>query len=262
MNSICVATVVYDQDPNFVIDYVHSVLHQTDVDFDLVLCNDGLPEFSSLKNRLGTKRITEVRPRETRFGHRLALIDAAVKQGYQNLVFYDFDDVMPVDYIAAMRKYVASDFAVSDLSAIDETGKVKSSSIWTKKLTKWDKIDASHLKQYNMAGFGNTMLNLQRSWITEFSMDLNSVDIPDWFFFSVNAIKNGFSGVINVEAPMRYRSHAKNFIGLNTLSADQRLRMKQNHYKVLHLELEGFEEESSRDHRVNPVPSPSDFWWE
>ena len=262
MNSLCVATVVYDQNPNFVNDYVRSLLSQTDADFDLVLCNDGWPDFSALKSRLDTKRILEATPRQTRFGHRLAMIDAAVMHGYEHLVFYDFDDVMPSDYIAAIRKYDPADYAVSDLSAIDAEGAVKNESIWAERLRKWDSIDASHLKDFNMVGFGNTMLNLQRPWITEFSVDLGSIEIPDWFFYTVNAIKNGFSGSINLEAPMKYRSHAQNFIGLNTLAADRRLKMKQNHYKVLHLELKDYDESSSKNHRVNPLPSPSDFWWE
>lgn len=262
MNALCVGTVVYDQNPHFVRQYIEALTGQTDADFDVVLCNDGYGKYADLKSSLASKSIIDALPRDTRFGHRLSLIDTAKERGYETLVFCDFDDLMPPNYIREMRRHTGSDFTVSDLTAIDEAGAVVAASVWADRLNRWQRIEAGHLQDHNMVGFGNTAVNLRRPWITHFDVDLRRVDIPDWFFFSVNTLKNRFTGAINTAEPMRYRSHAQNFVGLNTIDGETRARMKRNHYKVLHLELNQPEEVPASKSRVKNRPDPSDFWWE
>ncbi len=275
---ILLASVIFDFISDFLDSYFASIDSQTYKNFDVLIFNDGIKNFIS---PIQPSQVFSNSKNYTPIQIRKAIIDYAINNNYDILIFSDADDIMSSDRVETILNEYSSTkeqfaFYYNDLYFLDS----KRDFFMGKLPNCVDSL--KELYTYNFLGLSNTAINIKKT-----KNILKNAVIPDdliafdWYLYSF-LLFNNFKG-IKVKTKTFYRIHTENLAG-STLKLDVKtlmtgVKVKKFHYKAMSklskrflfyykkiIELEAFLD--SKDKRksyinfINKSFSNDIFWWE
>lgn len=266
MNKVAFLTTVFPMNIDYLKDMLDSLVKQTVKEFDLVVVNDGLEEFSRFIKDYNEKlNIVELTSIKSPAKNREMGINFCIKEGYEFLVFGDSDDYFSNNRIEKSVELLGSfDIVVNDLTLF-EKDEVLEDKYLSNRLDNRVTVDFDFIKNKNIFGLSNTAISLK---------GLSFVDIPeslivvDWYFFSV-LLLNRKKAIFTNETITYYRQYAGNLVGLKDLSKESHVRglnVKKIHYNALKQLTNKIDEEVEFYNNAHSFSKTSEIayplWWE
>ena len=275
MNQTAFCSVIFPANLPYFNDYLDSLERQSDVNFDVLLFNDGVEQIETyFKNRSlnyivisSQGSITEIRNQVFSY-----LIDSK----YENIVFGDTDDYFSPNRVEdCVNRLKSVDILANDLILVDNDKTELSGAYWSNRLELNEPITIESIKNYNFLGLGNTAIN-HKVLPNQIHFDPNLVAL-DWYFYSV-LLKNNWKVGFSFNSFTYYRQHNANIVGRKKLTFEEYkkgLNVKLNHYISLSKDYPDFQElafkyltykenfsESNyqKTTQNNTIKNP--FWWE
>ncbi len=276
---IGVLTCIYPSVLRYLPEFFESLNTQSDVQFDLLIGNDGLPEFK-YDAPLGSK-VCDFSG--TPAGIRKQSIAWALELGYEGLVFADADDTFQSNRICQLTKSleVNAEVVFHDL-ILYGNGMNSEESMFGSRFSNGQKISEKDIRFYNVLGLSNTAVRTQGlvEIIERISDDVTAFD---WAFFTRLLMAQKIQAVFNGQTATYYRQHPANIASPHKLNDEQiifTVAVKKKHYlalsdlgkwyeemaaRFLDIELMLLQSTSFRDSylektRLNVPPNP--LWWE
>lgn len=264
-------TTVYDKAFEFGPEYIESINSQDTNEFDLLLLNDNLKssEIELIKNNL-VKQPKILSNKYALEPHqlRVELIKWAKGEGYELLIFGDFDDKFSSDRISSVIEEFDSDFGFfyNTLAYFNDKN------FFNELPSETNQID--DILEYNYIGLSHSALNLNTlstELIDELSKSQN--EIFDWYLYSL-LLSEGIKGKRINSGKTYYRIHDDNIAGEDGHSTEdiiKELDVKIKHYRSLqdksikfkellnkHLYLK---ENINNEELTDYVDTNKDYWW-
>lgn len=227
-----VLTVAYPQSDEYIDAYFKSLESQSDLDFDILIVNDGLENLKLWRDRFTKLKILELPGRDNIAKNRELLINSAFEMGYINAVFADFDDYFSSDRVYNSKKQLENhSIVVNDLALVGQDGNVFNAGYFKGHLSDQEQITSDHILEFNFLGMSNSSIKL---------IDITPIDIPDnlkavdWYIFSKLLQKN--KGVYLEQSKTYYRQHTTNISNILSANLTQllsELEVKRLHYSLL-----------------------------
>ncbi len=280
MMKILLASVVFNSIKNFLPDFFKSVYNQTYQIFDTLIIDDGL-ENKKILNDYPLKVI----PNNKKYNFvkiRKSIIDYAIDNGYDLLVFCDADDVLSINRIEKIvEKYNNTDryygFYYNSLYYLKD----KTKDFFKNKVPSIvNSLEC--IEKYNFLGMSNTSINLKKTKKCLSNLPLyNNLIAFDWFLHSY-LLERNYEG-IKVNTKTFYRIHSNNIAGNTNILTQAKLYMgikvKKYHYFAMSkldkrylkhyyqiLELERLLSDKNSEIKylniINEKYSDTIFWWE
>jgi hypothetical protein len=265
---VAFGTVCYPAALKFIDDFAGSIVEQDCSDFSLIIVCDGLSAddeervLSSLPNAV----LIDGNAGASVSGLRLQLISETKAQGYDYLVFGDFDDI-------SSSNRVRNTIRTLDLSRADFAYNAIRTFTGEQFFSVGIPGSTCHIRdiaQSNYLGLCNTALNLHSRSLSSMMDHIpdRCPDVFDWYLFSRILISEGW-GVDVPGAFTKYRIYSGNIAGNQVLSDDQvckEIRVKREHYKALRnlnplmRDLFGaYAADGNR--RISIAASNTNYWW-
>jgi len=276
---IAVLTCVYPSVLRFLPEFFESLKTQSDLQFDLLIGNDGPPKFK-YDIPLGSK-VCEFSG--TPAGIRKQSITWALELGYEGLIFADADDTFQSNRIFQLKKSLEVNARVvfHDLILYGK-GINSEESMFGNRFSNGQKISEKDIRFCNVLGLSNTAVRTQG--LVEIVEGISDdVTAFDWAFFARLFMTQKIQAEFNGETSTYYRQHSANIASPHKLNDDQiifNVAVKKKHYlalsdldkwyqdmaaRFLDIELMLLQSTSFRDSylekiRLNVPPNP--LWWE
>lgn len=213
-------TVVFKENLPFLGQFFSSLECQTKKEFDVVVINDGLRDFSRIKCEFSSLRIIDLTYSNTPAKNREYGINWCVEHLYDIIIFGDSDDFFSPNRVELSIELLGSyDIVVNDLTLCDAEGDIIKEQYISHRIMNRSTIDFNFIKDKNIFGFSNTALKTKI---------LGKIDIPnhsrapDWFLFK-KLLKQGNHAVFTNECITFYRQHSNNLLGLSLEEGDYTL---------------------------------------
>lgn len=231
MGKLAFLTTIYPISETIIDDFFHSLVNQTDTDFDLIILNDGYSRFDTLREKYSNLTIIELNTADNIALNRETLIRYAKDNNYCFAVFGDIDDYFDKNRVELSKSLLASyDIVVNDLTAFSSK-KFLFKKYISNRISNNTEITLDFILNKNIFGLSNTALNLnsiKRQDIV-FSPELIAVD---WYFFS-NLLLQSKSAIFTCDTVTYYRQHANNTAGIGRVtqkSINNILNVRRIHY--------------------------------
>ena len=232
-----VLTTVYPIALQYFIEYLESLLVQSDRYFDIVIVNDGVENLSSILDKYVQLSFVVLNAEETPSLNREKLINYAIKQSYNIAIFADCDDCFSPQRVEITKKLLDQhDIIVNDLTLFNSEYIIQEN-YFSERFSNYQKITFEDISNKNMFGLSNTAIKLKG--LKFFSLDKRLVAI-DWYVFSTLLLK-GKNAIFTNDIVTDYRQHSNNTIGIGKL--DKNLLKKSINIKQLHYTLMGSQSE-------------------
>jgi len=238
---IAFLTVVYPGVESYLDDFFNSLSDQTNLDFDLVIVDDGIDlSLGSLKN-VQIQNVSILKGVNNPAKNREIGINHIIENDYDFLIFGDADDYFANNRIeTSLRKLSQYNIVVNDLNIVDNDKHSIQQSYYSKRLFNNQIIDFDFIKTKNIFGLSNTAVNV--SVLKNLSLN-ESIVAVDWYLFSILLSRNN-TAVFTNETTTYYRQHASNTVGISEIT-EKKLRrileIKQGHYQLMLETDTGFE---------------------
>jgi len=221
--------VVYENVKPFLDEYFKSLDNQTEINFDLLILNDGYND--KIPDCRINNIIINVEKNETPAQIRQFGIQYAIENKYKNLIFTDTDDDYSENYvesfIAGLDK---SDFIYSNIVPVDNKGCAVKSNFIMSDYTKQYK----DIIKYNFIGLGCSAVRSEIIREINIPSDIIAVD---WFLYTI-LLLNGFAGKLVENASVYYRQHYNNTVGglkqLDRVRLLKGIDIKEKHYRYIY----------------------------
>lgn len=230
---VAFGTVIYETAWVYKDEFISSLNHQVNCEFDLIIINDDLcekktDELEKLSNR-NIKIISK--PYQMSIAElRIFLLLKSKSLGYDLLILGDFDDIFDSKRVGAIIKKYSEKygFYYNPLFTLD-------------KHNVFDKLPPSlntykDILEYNILGLSNTAINLNMIDNTFIeSLKEGNTSIFDWYLYT-RLLLRGIRGVLVEEARTYYRIHENNIAGLeqrNEENIKKEIAVKREHYYLL-----------------------------
>jgi len=220
------ATVIYPQALNFLPDFSKSLRNQTDKNFHIIIVNDGCDEKDIIIEGLNYdiipcgKSIVE---------NKEILINAALDQEFEWLIFGDSDDFFDPNRIEIVKKYSKKYDLISN-EIIPVEGNTTYNPQFQKVLGTFSEIATVFIRDKNLFGFSNTACRVDLLINKHIPSEIIAVD---WYLFA-KAIQSGAKACFTAETNTYYRQWEENIIGMNKKTIKQvktGIKAKYFHYK-------------------------------
>ncbi|MGE4497260.1 MAG: hypothetical protein AB7E48_05225 [Deferribacterales bacterium] len=161
------------------------------------------------------------------------MIDTAIENGYENIIFCDSDDSFTNNRIeGCIAMLEEADMCVNDVHLTDENNKLIFENYLGKRIDNGKQVIFSDIETSNFCGMSNTAVRASAVPAVRFD---NSLIAVDWFLFSVMLLENK-SCIFTSDFATCYRQHGSNTAGFSVVS-EQRVKkaieVKAAHYKEL-----------------------------
>ena len=268
MNRVAFLTTVYPMNLVHLNEMLESLVNQSYKNFDLVVVNDNLQEFSHLKQHYSNHlTIIELAPGKSPIENRKIGLEYCRKCQYDFLIFGDSDDKFSVnrvkDAISLLSTY---DVIVNDLTLFTNEAVLERNYL-SNRLSNNQLITFDDVKNKNFLGLSNTSIKL--SLIEDFTIT-NDLIAFDWFFFSVLLLQ-GKKAFFSNSITTYYRQHADNLVGMKELTLQGHIHgwhVKKLHYAALSKVTDLVNDEYAIYSKEAPVFIPDQpkkafpLWWE
>lgn len=228
--NIVLFSVVYHASEIYLNDFLNSLEHQTDKDFDIILANDGVRNIDEYTDRFRDLNITSISVDGNPEAIRLLGIRLAADAGYESVVFGDSDDYFDCLRIEMIRAYLQkNEIVFNDIHLVDENGCVIEKNYLSHRFGNRQKLYKEDLIDKNFIGLSNSSVNVRILRNLECPDDL---EVFDWYLFSMLHWK-GCCSLFTNETATYYRQHSNNCIGMKAIDKDAVIRgvkVKLNHY--------------------------------
>lgn len=267
--TIVFGSVIYSAAVEYLDDFIESINNQTNQNFDLLVINDDIKDYSvieKIRKKVRCGRVIVKDYSDYSYGPaklRVELIKQAKLLGYKLIVLGDCDDTFSknrVEYV--FTKYLRNKnvaFFYNDLVS-DNTSVFASLP---------DHVsDIEGLMQFNFVGLSTSAINLNVVSL-DFIDSMNEFDgfVFDWYLFS-RLILDKQVGVFVQGVSTKYGIHDNNFAGINDGSREiieREIEVKKKHYKALAKYNVLYEELLDKVTRVNvdkiDGKAPNQYWW-
>lgn len=232
--------ILYPGIENYLDDYFNSLQHQSYMDFDIWIYNDGLNKELLQKYMIKYKELNiyekkledNCTPAQIR---EIAI--KGIKDKYDYLVLTDADDYFSSNRIEKsiniLQKY---DFSYNDMVLINSKGEeISGKTYFTNKCNPKIVNNLFKILKKNFCGLSNSAINLKTVNLDFLLIPENLIAV-DWWIFSLLLMK-GYKGCFLEDSFTYYRQHETNVVGgLNNLDEMKLLRgidVKKQHYKML-----------------------------
>jgi len=213
MKETLLFTVIFPIIIDYLDDYIHSIIAQTDQRFDWLIINDGIKDYhirEKFPSNVIWKDVNEnYKPAELRYlGSKYALAN-----NYEILIFADGDDYFTHNRIELTKKYLmTNDFVFNELYLVDETGIELQPNVLQRIFPNSNIDSINMLLDNNIVGLSNSALNL--TCIDNIYMPKEIIAV-DWWLYSV-LVLNGKKGELCPSAITYYRQTGNNTVGMWT----------------------------------------------
>lgn len=276
-----VVSVIYPGVEKYLDEFVSSFNAQTNLDFTMLILNDGLDNAGHYFMR--TKFRNEIRKGAgTPASLRLQLIQTAVKCGAKQILFADADDTCSDNRVAVSKELLENSPVVfNKLMLTFEDGERDPTSMFGERFEEGQRIDGEFIRNKHCLGLSNTAIRtdcLNEGW-SRISEDTIAFD---WAFFGL-ILDRGNKATFTKRALTFYRQHGNNIAspGSETeADAGRGIKVKKQQYTLLSkqdpsyaAQCEQFKELDARfrkdpalrlqlTKRLEQIPIQNPMWWE
>ncbi len=226
---------VYPQASRFLSDFLHSCTLQTDRDFSLLLCNDGVVDLSERIAPFASQlQITVAECRGSVVENRKAGLRLALAHGFNNLILADSDDWFSMERVALSKYLLSTSDIVCNQLVLARSPAELLRPLWLSRLHDDQVILAPAIRDGNCFGFSNTALK-PAALAGEFESIPEDIVAFDWLFFA-QLLERGVSARYTTRCSTFYRQHEDNVAGLLHIDAaaiHRGLSVKLRHYQCL-----------------------------
>lgn len=226
-------TVMYEAAWMYKDEFISSLNHQVNCEFDVVVINDDVCEEKTGElKRLSNRNIEIIsKPYQMSIAElRVFLLSKCKSLGYDLLILGDFDDIFDEQRVGSTIKRYSEKygFYYNPLFTLD-------------KHSVFDKLPKTlntyeDILEYNILGLSNTAINLNMIDNTFIeSLKEGETSIFDWYLYT-RLLINGLKGVLVEDTRTYYRIHENNIAGLeqrNEESIKKEIAVKREHYSLL-----------------------------
>jgi len=234
LNKAAFFTVVYPGVERYLNDFLSSLSHQSEKNFNLYIFNDGLSTLEVyLKPYRAYLDYTIVNVRASPVKIREQGINFLIDRGYEYIIFGDSDDYFSPDRVELNIELLGRyDVVVNELSLTNQDGQLVEHNYLSKRLKNGQSVECSYIREKNLFGLSNTAIR---------TSNLGKVSFPDyviavdWLLFSL-LLNLGREAIFTSKATTHYRQHVSNTVGMRKFSKQGLLRgvqVKSKHYKAL-----------------------------
>lgn len=231
--SVCFATVIFNQNLKFFDSFLNSLSNQTNNNFTLLLFNDGVDNLNQLiSNFKGKYKVITLKSKNTIAQNRTELLAYLKLSDFEYCVFGDSDDYFPENRIAVNVELLHEhSIIINQLSLVDGNNNLVCAGYFH--LTDKQSVLFEDVQSKNCFGLGNTAIKVKDlPQKIEFNQDIIAVD---WLLFSRMLIKNK-TAIFTDKTQVYYRQHDSNIIGLksiNSSTVSKGINAKISHFKSL-----------------------------
>jgi hypothetical protein len=275
MTNTAFCSVIFPANLPYFSDYLDSLEKQTDLDFDVLIFNDGVEKIENyFKNR--SLKYSVISTQGSITNSRNQVFAYLKKSNYKNVIFGDTDDYFSENRVKESKKLLEIyDIVAHDLILVSQDKKIISELFWKNRTELKQPISLNAIKKYNFLGLGNTAINI-KILPDEIKFNSNLIAV-DWYLFSV-ILQSKVKVIFSSEAHVFYRQHEANTVGrkaLTYIDFKKGVDVKLNHYRTLASinsdysdlanQFEAFKSILTEDYfnsiqKKQKIKNP--FWWE
>lgn len=235
-NKTVVFTTIYPKILPFISDFFHSLEKQSYKQFDVIVLNDGIENFCSIKNQYDLN-IIEVQHQSFPAENREVGINSIKMRNYEYLIFCDADDYIENNRIEINTNLLRkNDIICNDINLVDKRRNCIKQNLLAEFMGD-TYYTTNEILSKNYLGFTNTAIktSLLKNIDIEFNNEIIAVD---WYFFTILLLQNPNAKIyFTNKTSTYYRQYEQNTIGINnTVNVDKiklGIKVKLIHYKSL-----------------------------
>lgn len=233
MTNTAFCSVIFPANLPYFTDYLDSLEKQTDIDFDVLIFNDGVENIENyFKNR--SLKYSVISTQGSITNSRNQVFAYLKKSNYKNVIFGDTDDYFSENRVEESKMLLEIyDIVAHDLTLVSQDKKIISELFWKNRIELKQPISLNAIKKYNFLGLGNTAINI-KILPDEIKFNSNLIAV-DWYLFSV-ILQSKVNVIFSSEAHVFYRQHEANTVGrkaLTYIDFKKGVDVKLNHYRTL-----------------------------
>ncbi len=226
-------SVIFPEVKEFINDFLISLSQQSFKGFDIILVNDGYPNFGEIKSEFADLNFVEIPPSSSPVMNRVSGISWIIENGYDYIIFGDADDYFSPNRIEVSVSLLKENGVVfNDLTTVNKSGIINEKYL-SNRLKKNQEIAIDFIENKNVLGLSNTAIQTK---LINSEIEFPEEQIAfDWAFFSYLMLKNNSKAIFTNETISYYRQHDSNTIGLQNCLGNPKkiIEVKFQHYKFL-----------------------------
>ena len=235
MKKIAFLTTIFPASKPYLKDFFYSLQNQTYKSFDIIVINDGIKDFETIRKKYSDLNIIEFKVNFTPAKNREFGINKTIELGYEYIIFGDSDDFFAKNRFKVIIELLkTNDIVINDLNILCKT-EIKSN--FLSNIIKKEKLNINYFFDQNIAGLSNIAIktSLLKNSNIKFNNELIAVD---WYFFTTLLLQNPTANVyFTKKTSTYYRQYEQNTIGLNYTINSEKIKLginvKLSHYKNL-----------------------------
>lgn len=267
--SCAFVTFTYPGVEKFLPKFVNSLNNQCDIEFELVVHNDGIDKIDHFFECCLFPVHIICSGLENLFEIRLWSFKYCSRVGYKQIILGDSDDYFSTNRIRVNKEMLKKyNIIINDISLVNEFDAVYEERVFSRRIYNHSLIKIDDIKTYNFIGFTNSAFSIEV--IKDFPDCVVETKVVDWLFYSVLLMQKK-SAFFTTEAVSYYRQHVNNIAELRysnqNLTIEKSIfleQVKKNHLtalsKIKYLELK--DEEVVLSKEKFEKFSKINFWWE
>jgi hypothetical protein len=226
---------VYPGVEKFLPDYERSLRGQTCDEFDLMLANDGFGDVGDRFWNIGANR-NVINGNGTIAMTRRALINRALADGYEKIIFTDCDDAFADDRIEVVANLLDSNPAVvNDLDLTNVAGEIFRAEYFASRFDEACLLDERSIRGGNMLGLSNTAARCEIFTSTP-ALVVGEPLAFDWYLWA-SVLREGRQAIFTTQTTTRYRIYDSNIAGMPQPLDERNIRrgieVKYRHYQLM-----------------------------
>lgn len=214
-NNMLCACVIFPGIEKYLPDFFTSIIEQTNNKFTLLIIEDGISSKDYI-NKVVVKCVVEQAKGKTTISNREQIINYAVHNKFEKLIFFDVDDLYSDNRVEVLDKMLNKhSLVVHDMDIINESGKLVANSFIDGQVSK-GAFDFKELLYKNFSGLGNSGYRIDS--LLNYTKVRDDIIAFDWWV-ALNILQKN-TGYYLPEVLSHYRRYAKNSSVLGNVSEE------------------------------------------